>query len=34
MRIKSHYIKLYIIFISHENQYQNIGDFYKLKRLK
>lgn len=34
MRIKSHYIKLYIVIISHENQHQNIGDFYKLNRLK
>ena len=34
MRIKNHSIKLYIIIISYENQHQNIGDFYKLKRLK
>ncbi len=34
MRINSHYIKLYTVVISHENQYQNIGDFYKLKYLK
>jgi hypothetical protein len=34
MRIKNHYIKSYNIVISHENQYQKIGDFYKLKCLK
>ena len=34
MRIKNHYIKLYIVIISHENQHQKIGDFYELKRLK
>ncbi len=35
MRIKIHYnIKLYTVVISHENQYQNIGDFYKLEYLK
>ncbi len=30
MRIKNHYIKLYIIIISHENQHQNIGDFFDI----
>lgn len=34
MRIKIHYIKLYIVIISHENQHQNIGNFYELKHLK
>lgn len=32
--IKIQYIKSYIAIISHENQHQNIGSFYKPKYLK